>query len=124
MIDDDFKNIIETITLYFKGTYFSDVDMLYEAFHKDARITGLINNEYYDWSLKDFISRITNKPSASNSGEKYDKEIISIDITKNAASVKSRVVVAGLIFYDYILLLKINNNWLIRNKSFSNVEAA
>lgn len=120
MIDNDFEKITEIVTMYFKGTYHGNADLLYKAFHPNAHITGLINGEYFDWSLSDFITRATTSPSAANKGEKYDKEIISIDRTKNAAMVKSRVAVGELIFFDYITLLKIDGQWIIRNKSFTN----
>lgn len=120
MINNDFEKIIENVTLYFKGTYHGNAEMLSKAFHPNARVTGIINNEIFDWSLSDFISRVTTSPSAANKGEKYDKEIISIDKTKNAAMVKSRVAVGELIFFDYITLLKIDGQWIIRNKSFTN----
>ena len=94
--------------------------MLTKAFHPNARVTGIINDEFVDWSLSDFINRVTTSPSAANKGEKYDKEIISIDKTKSTAIVKSRVVVGELIFFDYITFFKIDGQWIIRNKSFTN----
>lgn len=120
MVNNDFEKIIETVTRYFKGTYHGDVEMLSKAFHPSARVTGIINDEIFDWSLSDFIARVTTSTSAANKGENYDKEIISIDKTKNAAIVKSRVVVGELIFFDYITLLKIDDQWTIRNKCFTN----
>lgn len=118
--NDDIEKIIQVVNMYFKGTYHGDVNLLTKAFHSNARITGIINNEICDWSLADFITRVTASPTAASKGEKYDKEIISIDKTKNAAMVKSRVVIGELIFYDYITFLKIDGQWIIRNKSFTN----
>ncbi|MBX3708872.1 MAG: nuclear transport factor 2 family protein [Gammaproteobacteria bacterium] len=120
MVNNDFEKIIETVTLYFKGTYYGDVEMLSKAFHPNAHVTGIISDELFDWSLSDFIVRVTTSTTAANKGEKYDKEIISIDKTKNVAIVKSRVAVGELIFFDYITLLKIDGHWIIRSKSFTN----
>lgn len=117
-MNTELQNINDVINLYFKGTYQGNADQLKKAFHPDARITGILNDQYYDWSLADFISRVTTKPTAENKHEQYNKEIVMIDITSHAAIVKARVVVGGLIFTDYITLLKINNTWAIRNKSF------
>jgi len=120
MLNNDFEKIIESVTLYFKGTYHGNAEMLSKVFHPNARITGIMNDEIFDWSLSDFINRVTAFPTAENKNEKYDKKIISIDRTKNAAMVKARVAVGELIFFDYITLLKIDDQWLIRNKSFTN----
>lgn len=121
MIDDndDTKAITDIVNLYFNGTYQGDADQLTRAFHQDAHITGILNGDYYDWSLLDFIKRTTTEPTARSRNEKYDKEILSIDYSENAAMVKARVAVGPYIFIDYITLLKIDGNWVIRNKSFT-----
>ena len=120
MIDDnDTQHITEIVNLYFQGTYQGDADKLKRAFHADAHITGSLNGEIHDWTLTDFITRVSALPSAENKEEKYDKEIILIDRTNNAAIVKARVLVGNLIFIDYITLLKTDGLWLIRNKSFT-----
>jgi len=51
--------------------------------------------------------------------EKYNKQIISLDQINDAAMVKARVVVGECVFTDYIMLLKIDGKWMIRNKSFT-----
>lgn len=118
-IDKETQSITEVINLYFNGTYYGNPDQLNRAFHKNAHITGNLNGEIYDWTLVDFIERVTTPPTSSTKGEKYDKAIVFIDINNNAAMVKARVVVGGLVFIDYITLLKIKDQWIIRNKSFT-----
>lgn len=119
-INNDQQAIKEVIKLYFIGTYQADEAMLRQAFHPEARITGNIDKQIFDWSLTDFILRIKSHPSAASQNEKYNKEIIVMDITNNAAMVKARVTVGTHIFTDYITLLKIEEKWIIRNKSFTN----
>lgn len=113
------KTIAETVHLYFTGTYDGDSERLKRAFHADCRIVGFINGDMVDWSLNDFISRVTAHPTARERNDNYDKQIISIDHTADTAVVKARVVVGPLTFTDYILLVKINGQWIIRSKSFS-----
>lgn len=117
--DNDTQLITEIVNLYFNGTYYGNADQLNRAFHADAHITGNLNGQIYDWTLIDFIERVTTPPTSEKKGEKYDKEIIFMDITNNAAMVKARVVVGSLVFTDYITFLKINDQWSIRNKSFT-----
>jgi hypothetical protein len=116
---DDTQLITKIVNLYFNGTYYGNPDQLNCAFHADAHITGNLNGKIYDWTLTDFIERVTAQPTSDKKGEKYDKEIIFMDITNNAAMVKARVAVGGLVFTDYITLLKINDQWSIRNKGFT-----
>ena len=117
--NDEIKPIKQAVNLYFKGTYQGDAEQLKRAFHPEARITGIFNGQSCDWSLSEFISRVTTLPTAEMKGELYNKEILSVDITGYAAMAKARVVVNELIFTDYITLLKINDTWIIRNKSFT-----
>lgn len=119
----DFKLIHDTISLYFKGTYQGDAAQLEQAFHPEARISGIINGQMHNWSLTEFITRVTVSPTAENRGEVYDKKILLVDKTHHAAMVKARVVVGDLIFVDYLTLLKINGAWIIRNKSFTVYDA-
>jgi hypothetical protein len=117
--DSDTQLITEIVTTYFNGTYYGNADQLKRAFHSDAHITGSLNGQIYDWTLIDFIARVTATPTSENRDEVYDKKIIFVDITNNAAMVKARVMVGSLVFTDYITLLKIKGQWVIRNKSFS-----
>lgn len=116
---EDEKNIIETVKLYFTGTYYGDKNQLQQAFHPDAHITGSINGELCDWTLDDFIARVTSTPTPADKNEKYNKEIIFLDITGNTAMVKAHVVVGAYNFTDYMCLLKIAGQWVIRHKSFT-----
>lgn len=111
--------ITQVINAYFKGTYYGDAQLLKNAFHPAARITGLFENNYCDWSLDEFITRVTIKPTASENNDPYNKKIIFLEITNNAAIAKATVTVNGVCFTDFITLLKINEHWVIRNKSFT-----
>jgi hypothetical protein len=117
---DDHYAIKEIVNLYFKGTYEGNADLIKKAFHPGAHITGILQGQYYDWTLTDFIERVTQTPTPALKKEPYNKEIINIDFQNEAAMVKARVAVGDYIFTDYITLLKIDGRWIIRNKSFTN----
>lgn len=116
----DCASISNIVKSYFAATYQGNEADLRRIFHPDAHIIGILNNQYFDWTLTEFIARVTTKPSAETKAETFDKEILSIEITNNAASVKARARVGDIIFTDYITLLKINGQWLICHKSFTN----
>jgi hypothetical protein len=118
-LDIEIAAISKVINLYFLGTYHGDIKTLQKAYHPDAHITGVFNNTVVDWSLAEFITRVATKPTAAEKNEPYHKEIISVDYQGNAAMVKAQVTVNGMLFTDYITLLKIAEHWVIRNKSFT-----
>ncbi|MCD6047130.1 MAG: hypothetical protein K0S08_777 [Gammaproteobacteria bacterium] len=112
------EKITQTIQDYFLGAYQGETEKLLRAFHPAAHITGLFKGQYVDWTLNDFIQRVTERPTAADKNDPYQKEIVSLDITENAAIAKAKVVVGGIVFIDYITLLNINGQWCIRNKCF------
>jgi hypothetical protein len=110
--------IRECVNDYFLGTYHGDAKQIKNAFHPDAEISGILKGQYYAWTLDEFIQRVTTAPTSAAKNEKFDKQILLLDQTSDAAMVKARVVVGDLVFTDYITLLKIDGKWVIRNKSF------
>jgi hypothetical protein len=119
--DADIQSIILTINLYFKSSYEGNAKILQEIFHPEAMITGYINNQLQNWNLSDFIKRVTSSPTAAERNEVYNKKIILIDISGDIAIVKTRVSVGVYFFTDYITLIKDENSWRIRYKSFTTV---
>ena len=115
----DEQSIRKVVEMYFTGTYHGKEEELRRAFYPEARIVGSINGTINDWSLDAFIARVTQPPTSAEKKEKFDKEILLIDITNQTAMVKTRVVAGGFHFIDYITLLKIDGQWLIRFKSFT-----
>ncbi len=115
----DNQIITQIITQYFQATYHGDSDQLKQIFHPNARISGTINAEFYDWSVSEFSSRVCSKPSAAANNDPYDKNILFIDRTEDVAIIIATVVINGIRFTDYITLLKIENQWLIKNKCFT-----
>ena len=104
---------------YFIGTFEADAERIKRTFHKDAMITGNFDNCYVEMNLSQFIERVTNA-KINNKEKRYDKQIIHIDLHHDIALVKARVLVNETYFIDYIPLIKIDGQWVIRQKSFSN----
>lgn len=102
---------------YFRGTHEGDIARIQKAFHPDCKITGFINKEYIEMTLSQFCERVTE--ATKNPSSQYEKQIISIDLHANIAMVKARVRVGELYFTDYITLLCIDDEWVIRQKSFT-----
>ena len=118
-MQNDEEAIRSTIEHYFKGTYNGNGAELRKAYHPDVQIFGSIGGKKLHWSLTQFIERVTEKPTAAEKGEKYDKQIVSIDRTGDIAMVKASVSAGGLHFTDYITLMKMDGVWQIRCKCFT-----
>ncbi len=116
---NDKQAIIEVVTKYFMGTFHGDKQQLQQAFHPEAIISGNLQGKNTTWSLAEFLLRVTTPPTAAEKKENYAKDIIWIDITNDCAVVKAQVMVGEFKFTDYISLLKIEDCWGIRYKSFT-----
>ncbi len=119
LMNNEEQAIKEVVRLYFMGTFQGNREYLKTAFHSDAHITGSFNGQICDWSLDEFIKRVTVAPTSAQRNEVYNKEIIFLDCIGDMAIVKARVLVGNYTFFDYITLLKIDDRWVIRNKSFT-----
>ncbi len=117
--DSDDAAIRSVIKLYFMGTYHGNAEELKKAYHSDVQIFGSIGGKTIHWTLSDFIERVTQKPTAAEKHEKYEKEIVSVDRASDIAMVKARVSAGGLHFTDFITLMKIGGRWWIRCKCFT-----
>jgi len=112
------EQITKAVDNYFKGMYHSDTERLKKAFHPDAHLKGYIKGNLADIPLQDWLKKIEETPPPADNGEEYDMKIVSVDITDTAACVKVADLYLGLRFTDYLSLLKIENNWVIVNKTF------
>ncbi len=88
-----------------------------KAFHPSASMKYIDaqSGEFKDIPIADFIARI----KANTSPSKRQIEIVSMNIEGNAAQAKIKIETEKVILYDYMNLLKINNEWKIVSKIFS-----
>jgi protease I len=71
--------------------------------------------EFKDVPIADFIARV----KANTTPSKRQIEIVSMNIEGNAAQAKIKIETEKNILFDYMNLLKINNEWKIVSKIFS-----
>lgn len=110
--------IQQTVQYYFDGLYLSDIEKLKKAFHPNAQVIGYFQGTLLFNSLEQFLEFVKATPAPSESGEKYDMRIVSVDMTGNEAVTKVADLYLGFRFTDYLSLLNIDGNWVIVNKTF------
>jgi Putative lumazine-binding len=88
-----------------------------KAFHPSASMKYIDaqSGEFKDVAIADFIARV----KANTTPAKRQIEIVSMNIEGNAAQAKIKIETEKAILYDYMNLLKINNEWKIVSKIFS-----
>lgn len=111
----------ELITLvvrnYVEGMVFADEALLRQAFHPACRIIGHYHKELEWLSLDEFIAAIQSEgPAASDTTPFW--QVLSVDVTGDAAVLKVIDDYVGMRFTDYLSLLKIDQRWTIINKLY------
>lgn len=116
---NDEEQIRSTIQTYFDCMYESSAEKTHAAFHRDAKITGYLEDELHEMTVKDFADFVASQqPSAKEKGEPARLDILSVDIAGNTAAVKVRDDYLGMTFMDTLSLLKADDKWSIYNKLF------
>ncbi len=94
-----------------------DGSRLEKAFHPSASMKYIDaqTREFKDVPIADFIARA----KANTTPSKRQIDIVSMNIEGNAAQAKIKIETDKAILYDYMNILKINNEWKIVSKIFS-----
>ncbi len=102
---------------YIEGTANGEIERIRGAFHETAALYA-VNAEggLRKIPIDQYIGYF-------KAGQKNDRKgkIVSIDLVNDAAQVKIEIVSGQWKFTDYLLLLKLEEDWKIINKSFTKV---
>ena len=116
---DDKQKIENIINLYIESMNKSDADMVKDAFHSNAKVTGYLHGELLQLSTEEFAGFVSSQqPSPIENGKNIEFDILSMDIEGSIAYVKIRDKYLGITFLDILSLLKEGDNWSIYNKLF------
>lgn len=121
MYQDNIKEIESLISKYFEGIFYGNTSSLETCFSINAIIYGDINSREYFKNVKEYFETVKIRKSPNDLGETLKMSIIGIDILGKIAMVKLHVPMLGFNYYDYLSLFKINGEWKIVNKLFTNV---
>lgn len=104
----------KVVQLYFDGIIKYDEAALRKAFHPNASVIGTKKDGTTDWAPFQEWVLYTRGDAPDPTGR--NNSMISIDITGNAASVKTALDWPHVKYVDYLSLLKIDGEWKIVNK--------
>jgi hypothetical protein len=102
---------------YFQGHATGDASHMRKAFLPTAHIEGLRDGRFLSMTLEEYCSRFSGKPADDESTRR--RTIDAVDITGTAAMARATLVSAQATTRDYFVLLKVDGEWRIANKTFS-----
>ena len=118
--ETEIKNVIENY--YFKGIFEGNIELLRKAFYKNALLFGDIKGVPYSKTAEQYIEGVGSRISPEKSGKPFEAKIISIDVINSIATAKLNVKMYDFNYYNFITFHKINGEWLIVNKTLTDVK--
>ncbi|MFL9839157.1 nuclear transport factor 2 family protein [Flavobacterium sp. ST-75] len=107
--------------LYFKGLYEGDINLLKELFNPGTLLFGDVNGQPYAKTLEEYLEGVASRVSPKDSGTDFKGIIISIEVINTIAMAKVNVKMYTFNYYDLLTFHRLNNQWVIVNKAFTNV---
>lgn len=96
---------------------FADESALRAVFHPSSSIVGIFDNKLEWASVDDFVREVLSV-GAAVAGTVPQMDLISVDVTVDAAAVKLVDEFAGMRFTDYLSLVRQGGSWTIIAKLY------
>lgn len=117
----DDAGVRAVLTHYLQGHATGDASHMRKAFLPTAHIEGLREGTFVSMTLEDYCGRFPGKPAPDEATRR--RSIDTLDITGTAAMARVTLVYGPTTLRDYFVLLKVDGEWRIANKTFSPVPA-
>jgi hypothetical protein len=117
----DDAGVRAALTHYLQGHATGDASHMRKAFLPTAHIEGLRDGTFVSMTVDEYCSRFPGKPAADEATRR--RTIDTVDITGSAAMARVTLAHGATTLRDYFVLLKVDGEWRIANKTFSAVPA-
>jgi 3-hydroxyisobutyrate dehydrogenase len=117
----DDAGVRAALTHYLQGHATGDPSHFRKAFLPTAHIEGLRDGRFVSMTLDEYCGRFPGKPAADEATRR--RTIDSVDVTGTAAMARVTLIYGPTTLRDYFVLLKVDGEWKIANKTFSAVPA-
>jgi hypothetical protein len=102
---------------YFRGHATGQGEHFRKVFHPDSRLFAVRGGKFWTLTSEEYAARAAGKPAADEAQRK--RRVERVDIEGNAAVAKVVLDYPQVRFVDYMSMLKIDGEWKIVNKTFS-----
>ena len=116
MSSADESGINEAINYYVEGMRTGNVEVLRQGFHEQPILCGYLEEEVIAAPIEGLFDWVSSNPAPATTGEAFDCEVLSLEITGRVASAKVRETHEVVAFIDYFHLLKHGNRGSIVSK--------
>ncbi len=111
------RGLYAAIETYFDAIYFCDVKKLDSVFHKTSSLFDVDEGKILTDPIASFRSDVASRPSPASKNQPREEEIIMIDwLSKDAATVKIRLLAHKNVFVDHLCFVRGPDGWEIVSK--------
>jgi hypothetical protein len=111
----EIENVVKD---YFHGYLAAEADQVGRAFHEDARLLAVDEGKLERTDVPDWLKSLRTRREKGDVREAVT-EIAGVDLTGDAAVVKTVLRFPKFQFTDYLSLLKFDGAWRIVNKIYT-----
>ena len=108
-----------TIDLYIQGVATGNTDAMHAAFHADAQMYGALGGQRVDIPIRDMIAMIAEQPADVDGTFSANVRSIEEHGDIAIAIVEEKNFWGSVSFTDVFSLAKIDDSWVIVNKTFT-----
>lgn len=111
--------VVDVLTEYFDGLYYSDTKRLARALHPKAHYVCATDSTLLYRTMDEYFPIVDQRPSPATRGEKRNDKILSIEFAGPVtAFAKAECSIGPKFFTDFLTLIFIENRWQIISKVF------
>jgi hypothetical protein len=119
ILDDASKDIRTQLAHYFDGLYHSDINRLGQVFHPQAIYACAVGGTLLHYTMDQYFSVVSQRPSPASRGEPRHDEIVCITILGYATAYsRVRCAIAPKHFEDILSWVYVDERWQIISKVF------
>lgn len=118
-MDTKYVAVINTLSIYFDGLYYSDTSMLTGAFHPQAHYVCATDGTILHLNMNEYFPVVDKRPSPASLGEKRNDRIVSIEFAGPVtAYARVECSIGAKFFTDFLTLIFVEKKWQIISKVF------
>ncbi len=118
-MQSDYQAIIDVLSTYFDGLYFSDTARLKTAFHPQAIYACATDGTLLHLDMETYFPIVDKRPSPASRGEARQDRIISIEFAGPVTALaRVECAIGEKSFTDLLSLVRLDGRWQIISKVF------
>lgn len=116
--------VLAVVDDYCRGVYRGDTALLRSVFDPRARLFAEVRGETYSRTLDEYLAIVADRQSPESLGQAFLMRPIGVEVSHEIALAKVHCPMFDYNYIDYLSLVRQGGNWIIVNKTFTDLPRA